>query len=375
MDPSKINDSLDSLAISVADHVTAMLAYWDKNQVCRFANAAYRDWFGKTREEMVGKITLKALLGPLYEKNLPYITGALEGREQVFEREIITPGGSVRYALANYFPDIAEGEVRGFFVHVADITSIKLLEIECVRSNEIISEQNKRLLNFANIISHNLRSYANNLESIINLFIAAETDKEKNEMLKYLKSISRGFSSTIHHLNEIVAVQNMGKLKIDRINLCDKVKKAIEILSIQIKKANATVLNNAGTNITMLANHAYLESILLNLLSNAIKYRHPDRKPVIEFSTETIGNKLVLKVKDNGIGINLEKYKDDLFGMYKTFHGNADAVGIGLFIVKFQVESMGGHIEVESGVQKGTTFSVYFRSGIESMPISKPEVE
>ena len=154
--------NLESIGLLVADHVSAMLAYWDKNLVCRFANAAYRDWFGKTREEMVGKVTIKELLGPIYDQNLPYILGALGGKPQTFEREIPIPSGGTRYSIANYFPDIVNGEVQGFFVHVADITNLKLLERELTKSNEIIGEQNQRLLNFANIVSHNLKSYAGN---------------------------------------------------------------------------------------------------------------------------------------------------------------------------------------------------------------------
>lgn len=112
----------------VADHVNAMLAYWDKDQFCRFANNTYLKWFGKTPEEMIGKITMKELLGPLYEKNLPYILKALKGETQVFEREIPLPSGEIRHTLATYHPDIADGIVRGFFVHVADVTPIKVLE-------------------------------------------------------------------------------------------------------------------------------------------------------------------------------------------------------------------------------------------------------
>jgi PAS domain S-box-containing protein len=147
---------LESIGLKVADHVTAMLAYWDKNLICRFANAAYRDWFGKTREVMVDKMTIQELLGPLYEKNLPYIKGVLEGKAQTFEREIPVPSGGTRSSIASYIPDIVDGEVKGFFVHVADISQIKLLEKEIIRSNELTKEQNNRLLSFSNIVSHNL---------------------------------------------------------------------------------------------------------------------------------------------------------------------------------------------------------------------------
>lgn len=115
------------LLLSLVDHLDAMLAYWDSNQLCVFANDAYRGWFGKTRAQIVG-ITLSELLGPLYAKNLPYIQAAYAGHKQVFERAITTPDGRLRHSLATYTPHIVEGAVAGIFVHVADVTPLKLLE-------------------------------------------------------------------------------------------------------------------------------------------------------------------------------------------------------------------------------------------------------
>lgn len=351
---------MESIGLQVADHVSAMLAYWDKNLVCRFANAAYRDWFGKTREEMVGKITIKELLGPLFEKNQPFILGALAGEPQTFERDIPVPGGGVRHSLASYFPDIVNGEVRGFFVHVADISQIKLLEKKLLRSNEVIKEQNQRLLSFANIVSHNLKSYANNLKSILDLFMKAEAGEEKEILLNYLEGISRGFSQTVEHLTEIVEVQNLSsRLKSERINLHDYIERAREILNVQIKTVNATILNNVNENIILSVNPAYMQSIILNLLTNAIKYRHRERNPVIEVDACVVNDELELKIKDNGLGINLEKHGKHIFGMYKTFHGNPDAKGIGLFITKLQVEALEGRIEVESEEGVGTIFTIH----------------
>ncbi len=111
-----------TLGLQVADNISAMLAYWDKDLVCRFANSAYMQWFGYTAEEMLGKMTIDQLLGPLYRMNLPYIKAALSGKPQTFERTIILPDGRVRHSLANYIPHVKEGVVKGFYVHVADIT-------------------------------------------------------------------------------------------------------------------------------------------------------------------------------------------------------------------------------------------------------------
>ena len=112
------------VALSIVNHISAMVAYWDSNQRCVFSNEAYRDWFGRSPEEMVG-MSMKELLGPLYELNLPYILGVLRGEKQVFERQIPLPGGGFRESIATYTPDIIDGVVRGFSAHVADVTMLR----------------------------------------------------------------------------------------------------------------------------------------------------------------------------------------------------------------------------------------------------------
>lgn len=129
--PEKVNE----IILSLLDHLEAMVAYWDGDQRCVFANHAYLHWFGRSREQMVG-IALKDLLGPLYAKNLPHIEAVYRGEIQVFERQIPTPSGKVRESLATYTPHIVDGSVRGFFVHVADVSPLKALERELREAKE-----------------------------------------------------------------------------------------------------------------------------------------------------------------------------------------------------------------------------------------------
>ena len=349
----------NSLAVSVANHVTAILAYWDKDLICRFANSAYQDWFGRSNQEMIG-ITLKELLGSMYDKNSPYVNGVLAGEVQTFEREIITPKGEKRVALANYFPDIENGEVKGFFVQGADITALKLLEKKLVESNEINTEQNKRLLNFANIVSHNLRAYANNFERIIEMLSNPDYAEVREEAMAHLNKLAKGFSSTIQNLNEISKVQNRTEIAFHEIDLSNYVAKATEILHVQISSNKAFVFNKVKPDAVLWGDPAFVESIFLNLISNALKYRHPDRDPQIVLESHIENDRQVISIKDNGIGIDLELYGKDLFGMNKTFHGNADAQGIGLYITKYQIEQMLGKIKVESKVNEGTCFIIDF---------------
>jgi PAS domain S-box-containing protein len=121
--------SVEAIAIKATNAVSAMIAYWNSDQICLFANKAYLSWFGKSQEEMLG-ISIKQLLGPLYEKNLSHILEALKGRTQTFERSISLPNGLVRHSLATYTPDIENGIVKGFTAHVADVTEMKFLELE-----------------------------------------------------------------------------------------------------------------------------------------------------------------------------------------------------------------------------------------------------
>jgi PAS domain S-box-containing protein len=121
------------VALSIVNHISAMVAYWDYNQRCVFSNDAYREWFGTSPEQMVG-MSMQELLGPLYPKNLPYILAALRGERQVFERQIPLPGGGFRDSIATYTPDIIDGVVRGFSVHVADVTILREREAALERA-------------------------------------------------------------------------------------------------------------------------------------------------------------------------------------------------------------------------------------------------
>ena len=123
-----------------------MLAYWDTQQKCVFANNAYREWFGRTPEEMNG-ISMETLLGPLYLKNLPYIQAVLDGKRQVFERQIPLPNGETKDTIATYTPIIVDGVVTGFTAHVADVTMLRKREAaldQTIQEAILVIEKTKR---------------------------------------------------------------------------------------------------------------------------------------------------------------------------------------------------------------------------------------
>jgi PAS domain S-box-containing protein len=115
---------LSRTALEVVNQIPAMVAYYDSDQRCQFANDAYREWLGRNPEQMVG-MTMQEVLGPLYEQNLPQVLAVLQGEKQVFERRSQLPGGGYRQGIATYTPDIRGGVVQGFTVHVADVSILR----------------------------------------------------------------------------------------------------------------------------------------------------------------------------------------------------------------------------------------------------------
>jgi signal transduction histidine kinase len=104
----------------------------------------------------------------------------------------------------------------------------------------------------------------------------------------------------------------------------------------------------------------YMNSVLQNLISNAIKYRSLERDPLIKIKTQRIDNEVELIISDNGLGIDIERYKDQVFKIGKIFHRHPNAKGYGLFMTKTQIEAMGGSIGIESKLNEGTTFKITF---------------
>jgi signal transduction histidine kinase len=233
------------------------------------------------------------------------------------------------------------------------------LEQKLTNSLNIITEQNQRLVNFSYIVSHNLRSHTSNIKTIIGFLQETTNEVERLELLTHLQTVSDSLDNTLHNLNEVVAIQTVKDLSIEPINVYDFIKKAIAVLSEQIALKKASIINKVPKDFLINYNPAYFESIILNFISNAIKYSSNERAPIIILALELIQNRNILSITDNGMGIDLEKYGEKLFGLYKTFHGNKDARGIGLFISKNQIEAMNGKIEVESKLNIGTTFKIH----------------
>ncbi|WP_114789456.1 ATP-binding protein [Niabella yanshanensis] len=242
-----------------------------------------------------------------------------------------------------------------------DITDLRNSKEELRKSLEKLDHQNKRLLDFSYIVSHNLRSHASNIQSLTDLILSSQDMEEKKELVIYLHKVVKILGSSIDALNDVVTINADVDVSQQQVKLREAVDKTVHVLSDKIRQKEGVILNNVPKDITIFHNRAYIESILLNLVSNSLKYSKPNVCPVVSITYNEEKSEKVLTLNDNGIGIDLEKNGHKLFGLFKTFTHNPDAKGIGLYITKRQIEAMGGRITVDSVVNVGTTFKIYFK--------------
>lgn len=315
------------------------------------------DIVGYTSEELLGRKFQSITLEEDLEKDLELMNELVNGKRERYtleKRYYHKSGKPVWVQLAVSLVRDDEGNPLHFVSQIQDISRSKML-------SDMTEDQNKRLLNFAHIVSHNLRSHATNISMLLSLIGKEEPEAQANEMFPMIVSASDKLRETIDHLNEVVAMNQKTLENLELLDLNGFIEDARMNIQAMAIQSNLKFINEVekGTNVRAIP--AYMDSVLLNFLTNAIKYKSPERDPVIKFSSYRFQSYVVLVIEDNGLGIDLERHGDKLFGMYKTFHGSEDAKGIGLFITKNQVETMGGHIEVESQVDVGTTFKVYLK--------------
>jgi PAS domain S-box-containing protein len=255
---------------------------------------------------------------------------------------------------------LANKNVQGVVSNFRDVTERKEAESQQAQMTRDIVQRNKDLEQFAYIVSHNLRAPVANILGIANVLkYEGLQESEKAEALKGIFSATEKLDDVILDLNRILETKqeiNDKKEEVDFQELVDNI--ALSINGMLIK--NHTKIITDFKEVRRISTiRSFLQSIFYNLISNSIKYKQPGVDPVINISSfaDTEGTKLVYS--DNGVGIDLAKHGGKVFGLYKRFHPTqAEGKGIGLFMVKTQVESLGGEITVKSEVNKGTEFTI-----------------
>ncbi|MGO4904368.1 PAS domain-containing sensor histidine kinase [Flavobacterium sp. W20_MBD1_R3] len=354
-----ITQSKDSIIITEAISIDG------KIPIITYVNPAFSVMSGYDSEESIGKSPEFFNSPNSDHEALTKLLAAIDNKQEcIVETISITKDKReywVRFSMIPIYN--ADDELSHWISIQRDITEEKKQEKEKEQLIRELTQNNKDLKQFSYITSHNLRAPLSNLTGLLNLIEDIPIDNPE------LKEILNGFNKSTHLLNEtindlvkVIIIKDNPSIKKEAVLFQDIYENVFNQLNFQIELYKPIVKINFEKVSIININKAYIESILLNLLSNAIKYKSENRKLKITIATSEIDDTIVLIFKDNGIGIDLERNKDKVFGLYQRFHNYPDSKGLGLYLVKSQVETMGGTINIESEVNKGTIFTLTFKN-------------
>lgn len=330
-----------------------------------YVNPAFSTMSGYTPDEIIGE-SPSIFVGPNsdmqeYEK----LSFSIKNKQECQIETISYKKNKEEYWVGFSMLPVynSDGELSHWVSIQRDITEAKKQEVEKEQLIRELTQNNKDLQQFSYITSHNLRAPLSNLTGLLNLIEDIPIDNPE------LKEILDGFNKSTHLLNEtiedlvkVIVIKDNPSIQKEDLSLKDVFENVFSQLDFLIGLHKPIIIINFDKVPILNTNKAYLESILLNLLTNAIKYKSEIKKSKITISASQVDDTVFLVFKDNGIGIDLVRNKDKVFGLYQRFHNFPDSKGLGLYLVKSQVEAMGGSIEIESEVNKGTTFTLTFKN-------------
>ncbi|WP_166922108.1 PAS domain-containing sensor histidine kinase [Flavobacterium poyangense] len=355
-----ITQSKDSILITEANSASGRIPK------IVYINPAFSQMSGYQPNEIIGKSTNIFNKGPNSDsEELKKLLKAIKNEEECLIETISYTKQKeeywVRFSMIPIFNN--EGIISHWISIQRDITDEKKLETEKEHLIRELTQNNKDLKQFSYITSHNLRAPLSNLIGLLNLIEDIPIENPE------LEEILAGFNKSTHLLNEtindlvkVIIIKDNPSMQKEEVSLKEVFENVFSQLSFQIELHKPIIKLKFDRVPLLNTNKAYIESILLNLLTNSIKYKSENRKLKISIVAEQIDHKAILTFKDNGIGIDLERNKDKVFGLYQRFHNYPDSKGLGLYLVKSQVETMGGTISIESEVNKGTTFTITFKN-------------
>ena len=251
----------------------------------------------------------------------------------------------------------------GYILTNKDITELKTATLERERITNDLTQHNRDLEQFTYIISHNLRAPVANILGLTNILKEhgqGMDEETQQQVIDRIFTSTKNIDTTIKDLNQILQTRKPVGSKKERVDfeaMVDAAKTSLRnIIALEKVKINCDFTSVDS----MFTTRSYLYSIFYNLTSNSIKYRKADIPPLISITSQKIDNRIELRFKDNGKGIDLDKNAEDVFGLYKRFDTSVEGKGMGLFMVKTQVAALGGSIHIESKLGEGTEFILQF---------------
>ncbi len=354
---SVITNTTDSVIITEPDAKTG-------EQIIVFVNDPFIKMTGYSIEELIGN-SPKMFQGINSDrKELDKIRKAIVNYQK-YQTEIINyrKNGEEYWINMSISPVTNElGKPTHFIAIEKDVTERKIREIEKELIIAELSQNNKDLKQFSYVTSHNLRAPIANLLGLTTLI---EQYKIPNKTLKLIlegiKQSALMFDDTIKDLTNVLIIKDQINIVKENISLTEITNNVLSQLNITLDDNEVKVNYNFEEAPFANFTKAYLESVLLNLFTNSIKYKSPKRKLKINISSRDSIDFVILTFNDNGIGIDTELHKEKLFKLYQRFHDNPDGKGLGLYLIKSQIEALGSTIDIESKVDVGTTFIIKFK--------------
>ncbi|HEX8325992.1 MAG TPA: PAS domain-containing sensor histidine kinase [Hymenobacter sp.] len=344
-------------------------------------NQTLLNWLGRTRQELVARQSFPNFLtvgGRLhYEMHcVPLLL--LQGEVREVSYSLCRHDGSTLPVLLNAaLRRDTNGEPLVIRITLFDITDRRKYEQELLRAKEQaetqreqLRTQNEELIrinadldSFVYTASHDLKQPVHNLSGLFDELKRHTTfhDPAAASMVQMVDEALQQILSTIEGLTEVVQRQRQLELApAEQVELRPFTEEVIRSLPPQLQDHAAIFTLDFEAQPTLRMTRASLQSILFNLLSNALKYAEPGRRPRVAISTERVDGTPVLRVQDNGRGLDLARHERDLFQLFRRFHPEVPGSGVGLYLVHRIVHEAGGRIAVESVVGEGTTFRLFF---------------
>ena len=396
---SQASEASAMLLRLLTDALPVLIGYVDHEHRYQFNNFAYEAWFGQSAADLKGRLVREVVSDEAYLGVLPYFERALAGERVDFEARMPYRDNFVRHIRTSFVPDVQAGRVAGFYSLVTDVTQevtarqqvqalnqqLAALNDKLYAANEALAETNvelgasidelddsNQLLTHANVdlstfvyaASHDLRGPITNLTGLLQALRdelpPAALVGQPAYILNLMQDATDRFLQTVTQLGDIGHLQQESGVVLAPALLADVIRDVRLDLAPQVQALGAQVLVALEGFPTFPFAEKNLRSVVYNLLSNALKYHHPGRVPLVHLRCRLATPYWVLEVEDNGLGLVLSPERP-LFGRFQRYHTHVEGSGVGLYMVKKMVENAGGHIEVQSELGVGSTFSVYFR--------------
>lgn len=327
----------------------------DKEWNITYWNKEAEQFLGRKREEMIGK--------NLWDEYPDAIDSPYYTNYHAAVRDNTSRHFDALYEARNMWTEVsAYPSPSGLSVYFKDVTQRKLAEEERAAMMTEIIQRNKGLEQFSYIVSHNLRGPVANILGIARELEHDNNTPEMEQMFREGLAISaQRLDSVITDLNNILQLKKDAFEKVEMVSFTELVDSIRESVIDQAHAGEVTMNIDFSQADEISSVKSYLHSIFYNLIVNSIKYRQAEVPPVISIRTEKNNGMLTVHFSDNGLGIDLERRGDQVFGLYKRFHHHVDGKGLGLFMVKTQVEMLDGKISISSIPNVGTQFKIDFQ--------------